>query len=837
MWNKRYVTPTIVNLKDDNKINWSVDLPNGTGYKVTTLPSEYSVKVTHNGSEITADNPHVVSEVGEYVFTLYCNGIKHDYEPVTVVNVTNPYLLDIDPDNDWVQTKEDGTPLTPYSKTINCRFWDGDKEVMPTYTANPTGCSVEPTGTSGSYTVKYNGNEKESATVVFNATYNGTTTSKTFTLHKSLGKPTYRIIVPAQLNNTTGAEFNVTVEKIDGNDTTVYTSPQDGLVLYFKGNQINNWTNISVSSTENATELYLELQDADGVFLDGEYITLVKNGALDESQIANINKAIDDAKKAVLADADAKITTARVDFNANLEKAEQDLQQAISDGDAIATQKALEAVQTAETLSEALDSLERSHDALSNTVDGVKNSVLNETQVKNLSIAALTEETSITNNTISSKTVIGQQIIGLAGTFAKVQAENIEGSVISGIDFQSNKTAYFSTACGGSYSQRPLWKITNDGSGYFAKGNICWDENGNVSFGSGVNITWNSEWDDKIPDVSGYMTWLEVNDAIADETANFVTSEQVDSAISDKTGNFATKDEIVSIDTINQNIVDKLSELDGNEIVTRINDNSVTSAWINGKWINADTITANTINASSIKIGDIDITKLKNYDQITARSVVSSNGFWHLDDGGFYYQDLSGSSSFKGTVYISTYGAEFSSAKDTDLSSTTSIRYDGVTISYEDNYVNIYPGSITVANENAGITKISSKEITIYDGNITLDGRNGKINAPNGFFQTSDERLKTFHDDVEIDFEKLKSIPKKYFTWKDGDSKLQLGTSAQKVQALYPELVNDGDELSVDYARLSVVGLAAIDKLYEELIAVKNELTKVKAELKTLKGE
>ena len=202
--------------------------------------------------------------------------------------------------------------------------------------------------------------------------------------------------------------------------------------------------------------MYLELQDADGAFLDGEYITLVKNGALDESQIANINKAIDDAKKAVLADADANIETAKVDFNANLEKAKQDLQQAISDGDTIATQKALEAVQTAETLSEALDSLERSHDALSNTVDGVKNSVLTETQVKNLSIAALTEETSIDKNTVASKTVIGQQIIGLAGTFAKVQAENIEGSVISGIDFQSNKTAYFSTACGGSYSQRPL---------------------------------------------------------------------------------------------------------------------------------------------------------------------------------------------------------------------------------------------------------------------------------------------------------------------------------------------------------------------------------------------
>ena len=32
-----------------------------------------------------------------------------------------------------------------------------------------------------------------------------------------------------------------------------------------------------------------------------------------------------------------------------------------------------------------------------------------------------------------------------------------------------------------------------------------------------------------------------------------------------------------------------------------------------------------------------------------------------------------------------------------------------------------------------------------------------------GFFDTSDERLKNFGENIQIDFEKLKSIPKKYF--------------------------------------------------------------------------
>jgi hypothetical protein len=38
------------------------------------------------------------------------------------------------------------------------------------------------------------------------------------------------------------------------------------------------------------------------------------------------------------------------------------------------------------------------------------------------------------------------------------------------------------------------------------------------------------------------------------------------------------------------------------------------------------------------------------------------------------------------------------------------------------------------------------------------------VMSSGGFFDTSDERLKNFGGNVQIDFEKLKSIPKKYFT-------------------------------------------------------------------------
>ena len=55
-----------------------------------------------------------------------------------------------------------------------------------------------------------------------------------------------------------------------------------------------------------------------------------------------------------------------------------------------------------------------------------------------------------------------------------------------------------------------------------------------------------------------------------------------------------------------------------------------------------------------------------------------------------------------------------------------------------------------------------------------------------------------------------------------------IGTSAQKLQKVYPELVLINPEtgkLSVDYPKLSVVALKAVDKLYDE-----NQMLKLRLE-------
>ena len=113
---------------------------------------------------------------------------------------------------------------------------------------------------------------------------------------------------------------------------------------------------------------------------------------------------------------------------------------------------------------------------------------------------------------------------------------------------------------------------------------------------------------------------------------------------------------------------------------------------------------------------------------------------------------------------------------------------------------------------------------TVNGGSLNLTGN---VNAAGGFFQTSDARKKDFGSNVEIDFNALKSIPKKYFEWKDNpEAGQQIGTSAQDLLRVYPSLVNKDKNgyYSVDYARLSIVALAAIDKLNNKIEELENKI-------------
>ena len=127
---------------------------------------------------------------------------------------------------------------------------------------------------------------------------------------------------------------------------------------------------------------------------------------------------------------------------------------------------------------------------------------------------------------------------------------------------------------------------------------------------------------------------------------------------------------------------------------------------------------------------------------------------------------------------------------------------------------------------------------TMTTGN-THTGGNGTAGVywqSSELYATSDERKKDFISDIKVDFDELKKVPKKYFRWKEGDDtgKVSIGTSAQKLMEVYPEVVSydeSDDSYGVSYEKLSVIALAAIDKLHEENEGLKSEIEELKRRL------
>lgn len=127
-----------------------------------------------------------------------------------------------------------------------------------------------------------------------------------------------------------------------------------------------------------------------------------------------------------------------------------------------------------------------------------------------------------------------------------------------------------------------------------------------------------------------------------------------------------------------------------------------------------------------------------------------------------------------------------------------------------------------------GTSSNTSAKLTVY----------GEIDATNGFFETSDSRLKNFLNEIQIDFDKLSQLPKMYFTWKADEKEmpdLQIGTSAQELQKIYPELVGEVDgHLTVAYDKLSIIALKAIDELYTMNVELKKQNAKLKSKVDRL---
>ena len=144
-------------------------------------------------------------------------------------------------------------------------------------------------------------------------------------------------------------------------------------------------------------------------------------------------------------------------------------------------------------------------------------------------------------------------------------------------------------------------------------------------------------------------------------------------------------------------------------------------------------------------------------------------------------------------------------------------------------------GNDKVSLSDSGIYPLSGVNFSIgADTNRFSYGYfNNSVYAAEGFYESSDERLKDFYNNVEVDLDKLAQLPKKYFTWKkDKDEEvksLHIGTSAQELKKLYPELVtttNDG-HLNVAYDKLSIIALKGIDVLNDKIKSLEDRIVSI----------
>lgn len=88
------------------------------------------------------------------------------------------------------------------------------------------------------------------------------------------------------------------------------------------------------------------------------------------------------------------------------------------------------------------------------------------------------------------------------------------------------------------------------------------------------------------------------------------------------------------------------------------------------------------------------------------------------------------------------------------------------------------------------------------------------------FYQDSDERLKTFTEDYDVNLDDIKNIKTGRFYWNSDENQvINGGVSAQSVEKYFPELVreNENGTKTVNYDGLAGVALAAIKKLTERI--------------------
>lgn len=122
-------------------------------------------------------------------------------------------------------------------------------------------------------------------------------------------------------------------------------------------------------------------------------------------------------------------------------------------------------------------------------------------------------------------------------------------------------------------------------------------------------------------------------------------------------------------------------------------------------------------------------------------------------------------------------------------------------------------------------------------GQVTIHYSSGDITTNGAFYAGSDIRYKDINSHISIPIKSISDLPIFKFNWKNTNSSLHIGSSAQAVKEILPELVTydeSKDFYNLDYATLgTIAGITAC----KELVKHESEINQLKNTIKELRSE
>jgi hypothetical protein len=142
-----------------------------------------------------------------------------------------------------------------------------------------------------------------------------------------------------------------------------------------------------------------------------------------------------------------------------------------------------------------------------------------------------------------------------------------------------------------------------------------------------------------------------------------------------------------------------------------------------------------------------------------------------------------------------------------------------------------FSGKLSVAGTNSNSDKL------YVNGSMRSSG----ISYASSHNNTSDARLKNIIGYEEVDVETIARAPLIKFTWKNGDSRVHIGTTAQYwLGTELHDVIEQNDYLSMDYATTALAGVISVARKVmtheERIAALEAENERLRNEIETLKA-